>query len=112
MGRCIPILVLFLVAIVVVGAAVAPSKISPQKNTTIYFGAHTFANTHYTDTLVWAKNRSFTDTSYTCAVFVSGKTTTGILKGRVLDDSSIIVASSVVTDSTLIYFYEVLLQKH
>ena len=92
-------------------AAVSPAKINPQKNTVVYFGEHTFANEHYTDTLVWASDRNFNDTAnYNCAVFVSGKTTTGILKGLVLNDSSIIVASSVVTDSTLVYYYQVMLQ--
>jgi len=93
-------------------AAVSPAKISPQKNTTVYFGTHTFANAHYTDTLVWSSDRNFNDTAnYTCAVIVSGVTTSGILTGKVLNDSAVIVASTEVTDSVDTYSYEVLLKK-
>jgi hypothetical protein len=107
-----------LVAVVMPGcdtafaAAVSPAKISPARNTTIYFGDHTTATGHVVDTLVWSSDRNFNDTAnYYCAAFVSGVTTTGYLTVSILNDSSIIVTSSAAGDSLKKYFYQVVLKK-
>jgi hypothetical protein len=93
-------------------AAVSPAKISPQRNTTIYFGDHTTATGKVVDTLVWSSDRNFNDTAnYYCAAFATGVNTTGYLTVSILNDSSIIVTSSAAGDSLKKYFYQVLLKK-
>ena len=106
---------LVLVGMFATGATVSPGKISPQAETTIYFDASTFGPGEDTlsalDTLVWAKTRSFTDTSYDIGVFAFAGTAVGILGATILDDSTIIFRSAA-GDSTKTYWYMVVLQRH
>jgi len=113
MKRLIPLCLLAL-ALVTVALAVttpAPAKVNLPKGTTMYFGHSRFLLTHNVDTLVWSSARKFVDsTNYYCGVFVSGRTTSGVLSATLLNDSSIIVTSTAAADSAFSYYYQVLLQ--
>jgi len=111
--RILFLAILLVIVVGMVALAVTPSKVSPQANTTIYFGTSTFGATATpADTLIWDEARSFSDTGYTTAVFVTGATATGTLVYAVLDDSSVIITTSAATDSGKVYSYQVLLKKH
>lgn len=105
----------FVAAIVCLVGAMAvttpsPGKISLGAYTTMYFDMDTIDG-ETADTLLWGSDRSFTDTAYWTAVFVTPISAVGDLQASILDDSTIIVASdSVDTDKT--YYYMVVRKKH
>lgn len=107
-------LVAVIVGVSIAGTtAVTPNKFSPAKGVTEYFDQMTFTDgdtVSATDTLRWASDRNFTDTTFDCAVFLTNMTATGILRAKIVNDSVITVVSSA-ADSAKTYCYRVVLKK-
>jgi len=103
------LITLIIVAIVVMAGCLLATEVTPNKGsfvpaTTVYFDVGQFHDTHYTDTLIFTSNRNFTSAEST-AVFVQSIDCTGYLKASILDDSSVVITSTVETDSTKKFFW-------
>lgn len=89
----------------------APNKYSVVPGTTVYWDKNRFNDLHQADTLLFSKDRDFTTSGESTAVFLTGIGTAGFLTASVLDDSSVIITTSAVTDTNKSYWWQINLKK-
>lgn len=112
MKRLLPFLLLaLLIAFTVPTPARAESsgKMNFPSGAVIYFGLGTTTTGCSVDSVAFTSDRNFADSAhYDIAVLVSNVDATGVWKAAVLNDSVVLVTSSVAGDSLKSYFYEII----